>query len=140
MPEGFETRVSWPFECLRCLHVWEEDYLLRTVIDARGNETQIWLSSGVAVQPPWSGPSCPGCGAYRVTSFPSGYLSRHPELVAAQEPDPGPVRVPGIKPPDRVAAVQRATLPGRLLVALGMPIALFVGYELYAAIVKPVHH
>ncbi|MEW9549279.1 hypothetical protein [Nonomuraea sp. NPDC050783] len=132
--------MSWPFECLRCLHVWEEDFLVRHLLDVHGNETQIWLSSGVAVQPPWSGSCCPGCGAYHVTSFPSGYLARHPELMAAPDPEPAPLLGPATEPPDGLPAVVRATLPGRLLVALGVPIALFVGYELYAAVAAPVAH
>ncbi|MCK2217354.1 hypothetical protein MF672_026715 [Actinomadura sp. ATCC 31491] len=134
--------MSWPYECLRCLHVWEEDFLLRSLTDVHGNETQIWLRSGVSVQPPWSGSCCPGCGAYDVTSFPSGYLSRHPELIAAPdpEPEPAPLLVPVAEPPGRAPAVERITLPGRLLVAIGAPVALFVGYEFYATVVAPVHH
>lgn len=137
MPDGFETRVTWPFECLRCLHVWEEDFVVRTLCDAYGNETQIWLSRGVVVQPPWSGACCPGCGAYHVTSFPSGYLARHPELVPGPEPEPEPYLAP-LPEPDRVP-VERTHLPGRLLVAIGVPVAVFVAYELWANLTAAAH-
>jgi hypothetical protein len=138
VPDGFETGVSWPFECLRCLRVWEEDFVVRHLTDAHGNETQIWLSSGVAVQPPWSGTCCPGCGAYHVTSFPTGYLARHPELVPAPEREPEPCLEP-LPEPDRRPA-ERALLPGRLLVVIGVPVALFVGYEMYASLTATMPH
>ncbi|KAB8192359.1 hypothetical protein FH608_027220 [Nonomuraea phyllanthi] len=144
MTDGFETRETWPFECLRCLHVWEEHFVVRHLTDVHGNEVEIWLSSGVAVPPPWSGACCPHCGAYHATSFPWGYLARHPELVAGPEPElvpgPAPAGVPAVAEPGRTSA-PRTNLPGRLLIALGVPLALFVGYELYAnAVAAAAHH
>ncbi|GAA3706711.1 hypothetical protein GCM10022224_085290 [Nonomuraea antimicrobica] len=136
MPDGFETCETWPFECLRCLHVWVEEYVVRHLSDVYGNEVDIWLSSGVPVPPPWTDLCCPDCGAYHVTWFPSGYLTRHPELMPQREsePEPAPVMAP-VPATGRAPAAKRAHLPGRLLVALGVPLALFVGYELYANIV-----
>ncbi|TMR96694.1 hypothetical protein [Nonomuraea basaltis] len=133
--------MTWPFECLRCLRVWEEDFVVRHLADDHGNETQVWLSSGVTVQPPWSGSCCPGCGAYHVTSFPSGHLARHPELLPGPGPEPEPEPEPCLEPlpePGRVPA-ERTPLPGRLLVAIGVPVALFVGYELYTNLVAAAH-
>ncbi|MEV4179764.1 hypothetical protein, partial [Nonomuraea sp. NPDC049709] len=98
MTDGFDTREMWPYECLRCLHVWEEEFVVRHLSDAYGNGVDIWLSSGVPVPPPWSGTGCPDCGAYDVTWFPSGYLTRHPELVPGPEPDPAPVPAPTTRP------------------------------------------
>ncbi|MFI7421407.1 hypothetical protein [Nonomuraea sp. NPDC049684] len=146
MRDGFETRETWPFECLRCLRVWEEEFVVRHFADDYGNEVEIWLSSGIAVQPPWSGTCCPGCGAYHVTSFPSGYLARHPELRPAPEvlpelvPELGAVSGPVLEEPK--APLAGAPLAGRLLVAVGVPVALFVGYELYRSLVAvaPAHH
>nr|SBO98962.1 hypothetical protein BN4615_P8478 [Nonomuraea gerenzanensis] len=140
MPDGFDTCETWPFECLRCLHVWEEEFVVRHLSDAYGNGGDIWLSSGVPVQPPWSSACCPACGAYRVTWFPSGYPTRHPEPEPEHEPEPEPVLMPAW-PPDRASAPQteRTRLPGRLLVALGVPLALFVGYELYAGAMAAAH-
>ncbi|NJP89175.1 hypothetical protein HCN51_06895 [Nonomuraea sp. FMUSA5-5] len=138
MPEDFETRQTWPFECLRCLHVWEEDFVVRHLSDAYGNGGDIWLSSGVPVPPPWSDACCPACGGYRVTWFPSGHPIRVPEPEHEPEhdepetmPEPVPVRAPAPVP-------ERTHLPGRLLVALGVPLALFVGYELFANAVASV--
>ncbi|MFG1706788.1 hypothetical protein ACFLIM_26720 [Nonomuraea sp. M3C6] len=141
MPDGFDTRETWPFECLRCLYVWEEEFVVRHLTDNYGNEVEIWLSSGVPVPPPRSGTSCPGCGAYHVTSFPTGYLARHPELVPEPEAAPQPLFVPVPEPsraPSRAPA-ERTALPGRLLIALGVPLAVFVGYELYANVVAVAH-
>ncbi|MFI6923009.1 hypothetical protein ACIBIZ_23905 [Nonomuraea spiralis] len=150
--DGFETRETWPFECLRCLRVWEEEFVVRHFADDHGNEVEIWLSSGVAVQPPWSGTCCPGCGAYHVTSFPSGYLARHPELRPEAELVPEPV-LELVPVPELGAAsgpaleeprtpLRGAPVAGRLLVAIGVPVALFVGYELYRnlVVVTHVHH
>jgi hypothetical protein len=145
--DGFETREIWPFECLRCLRVWEEQYVVRHLADDHGNEVEIWLSSGVAVQPPWSGTSCPGCGAYHVTSFPNGYLAHHPELAPEPEFPPefradlvsdlGAASASVLDEPE--APVTRTHLSSRLLVALGVPVALFVGYELYENLVALPH-
>jgi hypothetical protein len=138
--DGFESRESWPFECLRCLYVWEEDYLVRHLADEHGNEVEIWLSCGVPVQPPWSGASCPACGAYHLTSFPSGYLARHPELMAAPEPK-ALAKVPILPIKDIDLPAVRPPLQRRLLIALGLPVAAFAGYELYQYVVAPaIHH
>ncbi|MGW3352707.1 hypothetical protein ACWDA3_56265 [Nonomuraea rubra] len=142
---GFETCETWPFECLRCLHVWEEEYVVRHLCDAYGNAGDIWLSSGVPVPPPWSNTCCPACGAYGVTWFPSGHPTRHPEPghepEREQEQEPEREQVLAPAPPDRAPAPlpERTHLPARLLVALGVPLALLVGYELYASAVAAVH-
>lgn len=88
------TRQMWPFECLNCWHVWEEEYVVRRFDDGHGNEVEVWYQGAAPVQPPWSGCCCPKCGRYRVTSFPPGYLSHHPELrppAPAIEQDERPV-------------------------------------------------
>ncbi|MEV4472448.1 hypothetical protein ACFFR3_20705 [Nonomuraea salmonea] len=130
MRDEFESRESWPFECLRCLHVWEEDYVVRHLSDGHGHTVQVWLRHGVPVQPPWSGPCCPACGSSSLTSFPPGYLDRHPELVAA-DPLP-PARVPALPvEPARQRPAVRAGLPRRLLIVTGLPVLALVAYELY---------
>ncbi|GAB2955252.1 hypothetical protein ACFMQL_01290 [Nonomuraea fastidiosa] len=140
MREEFESRVSWPFECLRCLHVWEEPYVVRHLADGHGGTVEVWSKHGLPVQPPWSGPCCPACGSSRLTSFPPGYLDRHPELAAA-DPLP-PARVPSlpVEPVTRPAA--RVPLPRRLLIATGVPVLAFVGYEVYRYLLLPAmtHH
>ncbi|MFC5832672.1 hypothetical protein [Nonomuraea insulae] len=122
------------------MYVWEEDYVVRHLTDDHGNEVEIWLTSGVTVQPPWSGLCCPACGAFHLTSFPAGYLARHPELTAAPEPKPL-ARVPAMPIKDIALSDVRAPLPRRLLIAVGAPVVLFVGYELYQNLLAPtVHH
>ncbi|MEU4227979.1 hypothetical protein AB0F17_27130 [Nonomuraea sp. NPDC026600] len=125
---------------MRCLHVWEEEYVVRHLTDDYGNQVKIWLRGGVTVQPPGSDMCCPGCGAYHVTSFPTGYLSRHPELVPMPAPAPEPVtELPAVPDVMVRAPMVRAPLPGRLLLAVGLPVALFVGYELYENMTRAVH-
>jgi hypothetical protein len=67
-----------------------------------------------------------------VTSFPSGYLARHLELVAVPEEPPQPVFVPAPRPGK--APADRAHLPGRLLIALSVPLVAFLAYELYTTL------
>lgn len=138
MHEGFDTHQLWPFACLRCRHVWEEGYTVRRLVDDHGNEAVIWLSGGVTVPPPWSGGGCPGCGAFQVTSFPPGYLSRHPELVSAPEPAPMARPLPAVTPARRASGAwpPRST---RLLVALGLPVLAFAGYEIVQLLTTITH-
>ncbi|MFI9558197.1 hypothetical protein [Nonomuraea endophytica] len=83
-----EQRRSVPFECRGCWHVWEEDYLVRSVDDRHGNEREVWVRSGVLVPPPSSAAVCPHCGGQQTTTFPEGYLARHPEARLAAQPPP----------------------------------------------------
>ncbi|MBE1558536.1 hypothetical protein [Nonomuraea africana] len=81
MRDGFDTKETWPFECQCCWHVWEEEYFVRHITDDHGNEVEVWLRSGLPVQPPNSDRSCPKCGSVQITTFPSGYLARSAEPV-----------------------------------------------------------
>ncbi|WP_157245861.1 hypothetical protein [Nonomuraea typhae] len=81
-----EQRKSVPFECRGCWHVWEEDYLVRSADDRHGNEKQVWLVAGVPVPPPSTYAVCPQCGGGQITTFPEGYLARHPEARLAASP------------------------------------------------------
>ncbi|MCK2217355.1 hypothetical protein MF672_026720 [Actinomadura sp. ATCC 31491] len=96
-----EERRTVPFECRRCWHVWEEEYLVRRTEDAHGNEATLWLRHGVAVPPPSPGTICPRCGCQQATTFPEGYLLHHPELMPPETPavpDPTPLLSPVPKP------------------------------------------
>ncbi|WP_049562898.1 hypothetical protein [Nonomuraea sp. SBT364] len=133
--DGFDTHQLWPYECLCCWHVWEVRYTVRRLDDGHGNTVEVWLRNGVTVQPPWAGTCCPGCGAVQVTSFPPGYLSRHPELVSAAEPDPAPAPVEPLPP----VTSARAPRPRRLLLGLGVPVLLLAGFELYLVVLAVAH-
>lgn len=95
-----EERRNLPFECRGCWHVWEEDYLVRHVDDGHGNESHIWTRGGVQVPPPSTEAFCPKCGSHQVTTFPDGYLGRHPEAKKAGEPAP-PDPTPLVSPAPR---------------------------------------
>ncbi|GAA4068959.1 hypothetical protein [Nonomuraea soli] len=75
-----------PFECRRCWHVWEEDFIVLTETDRHGHDNEFWTLHGVRVPPPSAEASCVRCGCQQVTTFPSGYLRRHPEVVRQGEP------------------------------------------------------
>ncbi|MEO3869222.1 hypothetical protein ABGB18_10370 [Nonomuraea sp. B12E4] len=90
-----------PFECRRCWHVWEEDYVVRHVHSRRGDESLVWLQAGLPVPPPAPGAICPRCGGQQATTFPNGYLAHHPELIPPAgpvAPDPTPLLSPVPKP------------------------------------------
>lgn len=127
MHEQSGSRRLWPLECLRCWHVWEEVYTVRL-----GDRGETWLRDGVVVQPPWSGACCPACGVFAVTTFPDGYLTRHPELISAADPEPAHPAAPGAVPPPVTA--RRAPRHHRLLVALGVPALVAAAYEAYRVV------
>ncbi|WP_344926668.1 hypothetical protein, partial [Streptosporangium carneum] len=86
MTEEFSTRETWPMECLRCWHVWQEEYVVRRLTDGHGHDVVVWLRAGTPVQPPWAGVSCPGCGHSRVTAFPPGNRAGRAAATAAPPP------------------------------------------------------
>ncbi|MEU0571410.1 hypothetical protein ABZ297_39270 [Nonomuraea sp. NPDC005983] len=90
-----EERRKLPFECRSCWHVWEEEYLVRRGDDR--HESEVWIREGVQVPPPSQGTICPRCGCQQATTFPDGYLSRHPELIPPAEP-PVPDATPLLSP------------------------------------------
>ncbi|NRQ34537.1 hypothetical protein HII36_22220 [Nonomuraea sp. NN258] len=69
-----------------------------------------------------------------------GYLERHPELTAAPEPKPL-AKVPARPIKDLDLPVVRPPLQRRVLIALGVPVIAFAGYELYQYVLAPtIHH
>ncbi|MEW9528088.1 hypothetical protein [Microbispora sp. NPDC049125] len=95
MHEGFSTYETWPYECLHCLRVWEEEYVVRRVPDGHGGDVTVWTLRGLPAQPPWSGRTCPACGCGSVTTFPTGYLAHHPEITVTRPEPATPPRIPG---------------------------------------------
>ncbi|MFE3449462.1 hypothetical protein ACFXJ8_11055 [Nonomuraea sp. NPDC059194] len=86
MHEGYDARETWPFECQCCWHTWQEEYLVKHTTDSHGNDVEVWLRSGVAVQPATSDRSCPKCGAVQITTFPPGYAThQEPPVPAPRE-------------------------------------------------------
>jgi hypothetical protein len=96
-----EERRIVPFECRGCWHVWEEEYLVRHADDEHGNAGEVWLRNRMPVPPPSPGTICPRCGCQDATTFPEGYLTRHPELIPPEtpaKPDPTPLLSPVPRP------------------------------------------
>lgn len=134
---GYGSREMWPFECLRCRHIWAEEYVVRQVTDRRGNVTEIWLSGGVPVQPPLGDARCPVCQATSVAAFPKGYLDRRPDITCRDTPDPGvaaPAGEPRHAAPAWAARRQRrhlATARAVYLTVLALAVFLIAAYEFY---------
>ncbi|WP_204058807.1 hypothetical protein [Microbispora corallina] len=112
------TYETWPFECLHCLRVWEEEYLVQRVPDGHGADVAVWTRGGVQVQPPWSGMICPECGCGTVTTFPIGYLAHHKEIPLTR-PGPG-ADAPARRPRAPLAPHTVTTLAIVLLAGLGL--------------------
>ncbi|MGI5487574.1 hypothetical protein [Microtetraspora malaysiensis] len=103
--DGFNANEKWPFECLRCWLVWEEEYVVRRLSDGHGNDVVVWLLGDLPVQSPWAGTICPNCGCGSVTTFPAGYLAHHAEIAAASGVPAVPVT------PHRPERDERTTRP-----------------------------
>ncbi|WP_157545031.1 hypothetical protein [Microtetraspora fusca] len=112
MHEGFSANEKWPFECLRCWLVWEEEYVARRLSDGHGNDVVVWLRGGLPVQSPWAGAICPNCGCGSVTTFPAGYLAHHAEIAAASGVPAVPVTP---RRPEREGRTTRPAVRGERL-------------------------
>ncbi|GGO09413.1 hypothetical protein GCM10011574_24860 [Microbispora bryophytorum] len=88
------SREAWPFECLHCLRVWEEEYVVHRARDEQGVDVVVWTRDDVAVQPPWSGMTCPACGCGTVTTFSTGYLAHRPKITLGRPPLDTPLDAP----------------------------------------------
>ncbi len=118
--EAISARETWPFECLHCLRVWEEEYVVRRARDEQGIDVVVWTRDDVAVQPPWSGMTCPGCGCGTVTTFPTGYLAHHPEITLGR---------PALKAPAGETPARGAPFASHALLTLAL--LLLTGAGLY---------
>ncbi|WP_203883901.1 hypothetical protein [Planotetraspora kaengkrachanensis] len=128
VPEGFSTYETWPFECLHCLRVWEEEYLVRRQSDGHGNDVVIWTREGTQVQPPWSGMVCPHCGCGSVTTFPTGYLAHHAEITA--------VRTTAVPTTALEGAGHRHATPLLPYALLAISLLVFTGVEMYGQVIR----
>ncbi|MBB4916634.1 hypothetical protein [Streptosporangium saharense] len=145
MTEEFSTSETWPMECLRCWHVWQEEYVVRHLTDVHGHDVVVWLRRGTPVQPPWSGTSCPGCGHSRVAAFPPG---SRPLMVPLALPEPAATvpaladerrHIPAQRPGTRERIVSTLTgQPALLYALLGIVFLLVTGFELVERVA--IHH
>lgn len=137
-------------ECLRCWHVWQEEYVVRHLTDVHGHDVVVWLRRGTPVQPPWSGTSCPGCGHSRVAAFPPGSRPLMVPLPAPlPAPEPAAVTVPSLAveqlhvPAQRQGTRERIVSaltgqPALLYALLGIVFLLVTGFELVERVA--IHH
>jgi hypothetical protein len=149
--EEFSTREIWPLECPRCRHVWQEEYLVRHLTDGHGHDIVLWLRSGVLVQPPWSGASCPDCGCGGVRAFPAGHRPRYTALpiasasvpaefgpVPAVASGPAPAAESGPVPDQNPQSPRRGMQPVLIYALVGIAFLLFTSFEIVEYVTQ--HH
>jgi hypothetical protein len=73
MRESMISRETWKYECLGCLHEWQEDYEVGRSSDGHGGEVVVYNHLGHRCTSPWAEPVCPSCGAYDVKLLPTGW-------------------------------------------------------------------
>ncbi|MEU5881099.1 hypothetical protein [Spirillospora sp. NPDC047279] len=62
----------WYFYCLDCLQPYETTYEAQHADDGHGGDAVAWRRDGMAIQPPWIDPTCPGCRGLHVKVLPHG--------------------------------------------------------------------
>jgi hypothetical protein len=87
MHESMISRETWKYECLGCLHEWQEDFEVGRSSDGHGGEVVVYRHFGQRCTSPWAEPVCPSCGGYDVKLLPTGWRvvapirrRRHTEL------------------------------------------------------------
>ncbi|WP_433361569.1 hypothetical protein [Streptosporangium sp. CA-115845] len=139
--EEFSAHETWPLGCTRCGHLWQEEYLVRHLTDGHGHDVVLWLRSGVMVQPPWSGLSCPACGCDGVRVLPAGaHLREGTPPPAVSTPgsvpalDPGLTTIPAVgagASPAKPRPRRRVSQPVLLCSLIAIAFLLFTSFELF---------
>ncbi|MCW2944483.1 MAG: hypothetical protein JWR24_1200 [Actinoallomurus sp.] len=78
MHESMVTRETWTYECLSCLHEWQEDYGVARFSDGHGGEVIVYSRMGHRCTSPWAELFCPACGGYDVKILPAGWTQVPP--------------------------------------------------------------
>jgi hypothetical protein len=73
MHESMISRETWKYECLACLHEWQEDYEVGRSSDGHGGAVVVYRHLGHRCTSPWTEPVCPSCGGYDVKPLPTGW-------------------------------------------------------------------
>lgn len=107
MRESSTSPETWTYECLGCLHEWQEEYEVRRAPDGHGGEAVVYSRRGLRCLSPWAEPCCPSCGGYNVKVMPAGWTAppagpRHTGSARRRRTTPGPRRSP-----DRPGQVRR---------------------------------
>lgn len=75
MHESMISRETWKYECLGCLHEWQQEYEVRRSLDGHGGETVVYSRTGLRCVSPWAEPCCPSCDGYNVKILPTGWAA-----------------------------------------------------------------
>ena len=76
MHESMISHETWNYECLGCLHEWQEEFEVGRSEDGHGGETVVYSQLGQRCISPWSELFCPSCGGYDVKILPTGWTAR----------------------------------------------------------------
>jgi hypothetical protein len=78
MHESMISRETWKYECLGCVHEWEEEFEVGRSSDGHGGETVVYSRKGHRCTSPWTELFCPSCGGYDVKTLPTGWAAALP--------------------------------------------------------------
>jgi hypothetical protein len=68
----------WRYECLCCLHEWEETFEVWYVANGHGGDAVGYRHDGQFSTSPWTELMCPVCHGCSVKTFPAATVVRHP--------------------------------------------------------------
>lgn len=80
MREPIIALEVWRYECLCCLHEWEETFEVWHVADGHGGEAVGYRHDGQFSTSPWTELMCPACHGCSVKTFPAATVTRRPVL------------------------------------------------------------
>jgi hypothetical protein len=86
MREPLIALEVWRYECLSCLHEWQESYEVWYVPDGHGGDAVGYRHDGQCSTSPWTELMCPVCHGCAVQTFPS-------RTTVVRRPLPRPQRV-----------------------------------------------
>ncbi|MBC6469716.1 hypothetical protein [Actinomadura alba] len=78
----------WRYECLCCLHEWEETFEVWHVADGHGGDAVGYRHDGQSSTSPWTGLMCPACHACSIKTFPAASAKRFPAASVTRQPAP----------------------------------------------------
>jgi hypothetical protein len=74
MHESMISREMWKYECLGCLHEWQEEFEVGRSSDGHGGDVVVYSRMGQRCISPWAELFCPRCGGYDVKTLPTGWV------------------------------------------------------------------
>src|SRR5690349_20521311 len=74
MHESMVSHETWTYECLTCLHEWQEEFEVGRCADGHGGDAVTYRRMGHRCVCPWAELFCPSCGGYDVKILPAGWV------------------------------------------------------------------